>query len=359
MDLMQAFLRLAPDGRREALADAGALRGEAGAAARFALGGEETPGELRGFWIAAARARDPFGEFPVLLEKYGEPGPDMAMPAHYAWEFVKPVDYSQMKSTLFVKVTPPPQGHIDCPTVLLHCFRETFWAMGSVLEIRCGATVWPANQEPTFVRGACAIHSRLNSPASALSPTAPYLEPLLDQDVPLGPMACLAVVMGLVSKDAGTKGMTLDVLIAAIADGRCDGKDLGELLARLSQNAGVIRLNRVAEGLSEIARAGLLHQYAAATLADAFLGTCYVLKADIPSDIHHLLAPLREWLTALGSGLGQDARAFLQTIGAGGKTGSLAKALVAMPASSALHRQVILEALRGRIERARCWMKRQ
>jgi hypothetical protein len=65
-DLLQALLRLAPDGRGEALALAGDLRGEWAAAVRWALGGDARSGragqEAGALWIAAGRARAPHAD---------------------------------------------------------------------------------------------------------------------------------------------------------------------------------------------------------------------------------------------------------------------------------------------------------
>ncbi len=59
VDVIQALLRIATEGRSSALRAAGALKGEVGAAVRYALGGEQEEIITPAYWIAAFRAREP------------------------------------------------------------------------------------------------------------------------------------------------------------------------------------------------------------------------------------------------------------------------------------------------------------
>ena len=59
IDRALAILRLAPDGRDEALERSRGLEGELARAVRYALGGDEQPGRTESLWLAAARSRAP------------------------------------------------------------------------------------------------------------------------------------------------------------------------------------------------------------------------------------------------------------------------------------------------------------
>jgi hypothetical protein len=361
-DFIQAILRLAPEHRAEALNDAVCMPGEEGAALRYALGGRENIGKDSALWIAAARSRSAWGEFAELERNFGRDlGPDAAKPAVYSWRFEKSPRSWELALQPRVTIRPSlPLKPVaaDHPTVLRNDCDVTFWAITNVAAIRCEASVWPANQEAFFAKGAMSIASRLDNPASTWSPTAQYLEPLFDQDVPVGPMARLALCFGILSKDAGARGMAIDALITVIGDGRCVGSELGSTLAEMQENSKTVLLNRVAGSLVEVSRVGSLHQYAGANLVEAFLLKLMARQAEPPADLHHLLAPLHEWLSALGSGPKQSTRDYLQQVKAGGKTKSLVKALVAMTANPCISKSAALGALQGRVERARRWIER-
>ena len=367
-DLIQAMLRLAPDGRDAALRAAGQLNGQVGAVVRFALGGEIPANSAAvdapdgALWVAAGRARSPDAAFDGL-PGVNDAGPDTLCPARYAWEIRKCEGYDyQFPEGFRLDVTvnrpvPDHQTGLDQPTALLHHYRYDRWMTDTVLNIRCRFAMWPANPNATLARGAAAILSRLGSPASTFSPFAHYLEPLFDPDTPLSEMARLCLCLALLSKDAGAKGMAVDAMIVLIADGRCVGDELGPIYAKLAATKDVLRLNRLAEALGEVARVSALHRHVATRAA---MSTLAALRPPAPDDLHHLLSPLREWLTASGAGLAEAARPILESVTGSGKTASLAKALLgtAGGGKATVRNEIYAAALRGRIERARRWEER-
>jgi hypothetical protein len=173
-----------------------------------------------------------------------------------------------------------------------------------------------------------------------------------------GPMGLLALCLAILSKDAGARGLAVDAIIALVADGRCVGAELGSALAQLHAGSDIVLLNRVAEALGQIARAGALAQHVMANVVESFLVALRARGAEPLKDLHHLLTPLHEWLAALGSGPSEKTREFLQSVKVGGKTKSLVGALLAMPIGKGAPRAAVAEALRGRVERARRWMVR-
>ena len=82
---------------------------------------------------------------------------------------------------------------------------------------------------------------------------AAYLEPLLDPDTPLKPMALLLVALGLAAGQPAVRDVAVKVLTAAIEDGRVDDVTLGDILGKLLPT-GLIRLARWAKTLGRIAR---------------------------------------------------------------------------------------------------------
>jgi len=326
-DLIQALLRLAPDGRSAALSMAAPLEGKAGAAIRFALGGDESIGKHSGLWVAAARARDPFGTFPELSTQHGDLGPDAAHPARYSWN-MKVVAIHPPGPRLEVQLDPPlTEAHrlANLPLALLHTDRRHDWSFDNILNIRCRCAVWPANPEACLLRGARVMTERIQSGASTFTPTAPYLEPLFDPDTAFTESAQLALTIALVSKDPGARGLAVDALIALIADGRCAGEEFGLILGKLTATEGIIRLNRLAESLTDVARVSPRHARLAGRIT---FSAILALKLPLPADLHHLLTPLREWLIATNEPLPAPIATVLATIKGAGKTATLANAIL-------------------------------
>ena len=244
---------------------------------------------------------------------------------------------------------------VDRPTVLLNDFRHEIFPFDSLLGIRCRLAIWPISPEAMFASGAQAIVSRLDSPASSFSPASPYLEPLFDPDTPFSEMAQLCVAVGLLSKDAGTRGMAIDVMIELIRDGRCIGRELGAVYAKLSAVKQSAKLNRLADALAEVAMASALHRHAATSLVEVLLAS---LQPPAPNDLHYLLTPLREWLAANGRTLPPACQTLLNSINGSGKTAKLVACLKAQAGSPRPPTQVYADALRARIARAQRWQQR-
>ena len=84
LDAVQALLRLLPRGRAPALDAAAVLRGEIGEAVRHALGGHAVVGPTPSLWAAAARARDPDADDPVVAAVHRDLGPDAAFAGRFS-----------------------------------------------------------------------------------------------------------------------------------------------------------------------------------------------------------------------------------------------------------------------------------
>ena len=64
------------------------LKGELADAARYALGGEKPAfGKTAALWVAAARARDPLADDPLVEKRFPNLGPDAGTAARYEWSY--------------------------------------------------------------------------------------------------------------------------------------------------------------------------------------------------------------------------------------------------------------------------------
>ena len=363
-DLVQAFIRLAPDRREEALMNSKRLVGHVRQVVRFALGAEPetTIDEARqhpALWIAAGRGRDPSMSLADLLPKID--GPDTLVPAVYDWRAIyrpEALDrHAQWHLKIKLDVTPAigSEGYRPhMPTLKLHF---SAWGLSGVTTCIGAAMhrVWPLNPDPTFATGAVVIAKELDAPASTLRRTTEFLEPLFAPQTCFSELAQLLVAVSLLAKDSGLKGYATDALIALIEDGRCVGDELGCVFRRLLISDAV-KCNRLAEQLGEVARVTPLHAHVCSRIVQTMFNDVASLPNGLlPNDAHHLLAPLLEWLVELDEPLREATRGVLATVTGSSKTAKLAKGLLARtsPADPVQWRQIVLASLRGRLPRAR------
>ncbi len=355
LDESLALLRLAPDPgpRAEALRAAEGLKGSFAEALRYALGGTgETVGADPQLWVAAARARAPFADDPLVEARHPGLGPDAGRVGHCTF---RPgpgaVEDWRMRfvATLVAHEPPLPSNYDhDLPTVLFHDHRALL--LGP--EVSWGATLWPLNREPFFAAGAEWLVGRDCTPSEAL-PYRPYLEPLLDPDVPLHPMAGLLLAGTLSANTVELQGLAVDVLVAAVDDGRLDGRLLGEALLPLLTEGGA-KPSRLAKALGDAARVSAMH-------ARVVVGGLHTVLAGLstpPKDLHVLLELLKELLVETGGSLATAASTYLKGLKVSGKTAKLAKDLLGIAGGSdnaSSRRAAAARALTGRLERAERW----
>jgi len=374
-DLILAILRLAPDHRPGALADARELRHEQGAAIRYALGRDgEAIGPSAPLWVAAARARSPWADDPAVEARHPGLGPDAGRAATYritakglSRRYVSQVE---LHIGLEPEVPEEAKGTFELPTVAYHSVR---WLSSG--QWPSPVSLWPTALESYCVAAARQVVVSSESSSDWLEMRR-FLLPLLDPDVPLRPMARLLLTVGLNAKQPEIAGMASDVLIAAIDDGRLDAESLGESLRggwRLGIGAwthrpiddslheptpvGFVKPNRWAKALGDAARSSRLHAQVIAravehVLADEASG-CRTTASLVP-----LFELAREASVESGRAVSAEARAYLGTIGTGGKTGRVVKDLLALRdvSDAANWRKVSMQALARRIARVERWM---
>lgn len=358
-DQIQALLRLAPDHRNLALKAARKIRGEFGEALRYALGGDEKIGANPSLWIAAARARCPFTDDARLEKKHPGLGPDAGQAARYQADFQDIPRAKVPRLRIKAEPKPPPELASEWVTVVMNpqprkegeYYHPETWE--AVADLRWTLSVWPMQRESWFARVLRRFADNLDWWEAAW-PNRTLLEPLLDPDVPLKPMALMMLALGLAAKEPGENGLATDALIAAIDDGRLDAGKLGMALAFL---APLTKGARLARTLGQASRISPLHAHVVVHTIQA------VLRGDPaqpPRDLQALLDLLKESLTEMdGAITDAEARGYLENIKTGGRTARLVRELLALeakpePMSS---RQALLRALEHRVGRAESWSR--
>jgi hypothetical protein len=328
---------------------------------RYALGGNEKIGPDAALWVAAARARDPGSSDERLEKAHPDLGPDAGRVAQYRPQ-IKKLGENHWTLVVDVEPTMPSSVAPDFVTVLMNPRpkkKDEFdhiEVQASTADLRWIRSVWPMRHESWFVRAAAPFADNLDWWEARWS-NRTYLEPLLDHDVPLQPMALLMLILGLAAKDSGENSLATEALIASIDDGRLDGTSLGKALGSLA-HAGVVKLSRWARTLSQAVRVSPLHRLVIAqAIQTALVGDAQ----PPPKDLHTLLELLKESLLELGEVVrNAETRAFLESINVSGKTGRLIRETLDLdnrPGPQKM-RDIMLLALEGRIARAESWTRR-
>lgn len=363
IDCAQALLRLAPDGRDDALREAKALPSELGSALRYALGSDTEPiGPTAALWVAAARARAPFAADERVETAHPGLGPDAGMPACFEIRRRVLDSFRGATSTWCLDVAAAPMASKAASallTVELATGRRTdeaFWMYAYGVDASVPILlkgVWPLARESFFANAVCDM--RWHADVSGARANVPYLQPLFDADVPLRPMAAHALVLAAQAKDASTRVLARELLTVAIGDGRARGPELtGAMIALLPMMAP----QRWTETLRATSASSALHRAVVADVLESVLGEADPAKPQPWLDAMELLHDSR-WTR--GEAISSDrARAFLSAIGGAGKAATRAKKLLALApgAGSGERRQARIDALRGSVERVEAWLTR-
>jgi uncharacterized protein DUF6493 len=364
LDVVQALLRAAPDYRAEALAAAGDLRDEIGDAVRYALGAareELEIGPTAGLWVAAARARAPWADDPAVEARHPGLGPDAGQVARvqFTWErriYSHQNGWQQIYYKPVIDLHPPVAEDVswDLPTVLHHRGIG-----GEPPARRWCATVWPVSREGWCATGALNIGDNIDWWQADWGNRV-FLEPLLDPDTHLGPVAGVLLGLSLATKQPMEVSLATDVLIAAVDDGRLNGPGFAEAM-RLIRAEGLMP-GRWARPLAEAARVSPLH---AETVRAGIAGSlCLPVEGTHPgkppAGLADLLALLHELCVQTGAAItSPEANAYLGGLQGAGKAAKLAKTLLALEGRDdpQFRRAAAERTLAGRIERAERWLR--
>lgn len=376
-----AILRLAPDCRNQALE---LLKqhfvpgNELHCALSYALGDTIAPSVTTdALWIAAARSRAPFADDLLLSKSLVQDGPDAALSARYRLLEEK-VWLLEGDARLFDVIIREPVRQAErvdlknfCYTIQL-CSRPDRYGY-FMHHTRWSGTIWPIALESFFAAGVERLAGH-NEPVSAMTGLNSYLEKLYDPDVPLKPMATLALLLGLTAKSHQESLAAVDALIQVIEDGRLEpglfGRFILEVLHRdvvrpvvlwaqnRYENVPLLNTVRIAKSLNAASVQSGYHRLVVALIVE------HLLQGDAANpmkDLHAMLEVLLEQLSELGIGLQLPAsREYLSRLTATGKAQKLAKQLLKQKTVSVVAvRNAWLYAAEQRLLRAERWVRWQ
>jgi hypothetical protein len=375
-DLVLAMLRLAPDHRATALSDSQDLRGEQGSAIRYALGSnDETIGPTAPLWVAAARSRSLWADDPALEARHPGLGPDAGRAATYFIDGKMQMRGWSGRHELRIGRNPEvPEGvkaSSDFPTVAYHSVQ---WVFGN--QWPSSASLWPPALE-SFCAAAAQQMIESSESSSDWQGNRSFLLPFLDPDVPLPPMARFLIAVCMNAKLPEVGGLASDVLITAIDDGRIDAETLAESLCAAWRlrvetwtyappgaagpatppSVGLMKPARWAKALGDVSGASPLHARVVAEAVEHVLADEATASRTTASLIP-LLELLREASVKSGRAVSVKARAYLDKIATGGKTGRVVKDLLALGEvpDATMWGNLAMQALARRLERAERWM---
>jgi len=365
-ELTLALLRMAPDGRSDALARATELTDDKARALRWALGGLDGPTKKDkahiDIWIATARSRAPHDVFEELAAVGAADGePNTIRPAVHEWKAkIREQKYGTgdhatthrfEEIDFFTKPSAPDKVPDSRPTVLLCCHTSRRYAIFGSLWVRDWvATVWPADMQAYFSAAAKALAARLDDGSSSWEPNHVFLRALFQADRPWTEIATLTAILSVIGRDQDARGLAIDALIEAIADGRASSKSLGSVVSKLAIPQW-LKLNRFSS-FAEVARVSPLH----AKTVLGMLEQLVVAWDELPRDAHHVLSLVQELTAQLGIPVVGSVIEKLSDIKGSSKTAKLSKAICSFNPESPLPacdeaRVLILESRLGRAER--------
>lgn len=397
MDLERSCLRLAPEHRTEALEAAQKLKAPYQTLAMVAMGGEGNiiidPAVPLPVWIAALRARDPWGDVSKLLpceerslitEDLAQL-PDVIYPCDYKWtagerlagttiqqdvirawamqegEQVENLSGQQFLSQMleaikqdedlaevakqFANAQDKLQLNCHFLPAELHDLKVNY-APAFLYPFLAGQ--WPMKLDWYWCLATKALAKRVESGSSVEEPFDQFLVPLFQQDRPLTLMAARALWIATVSKDGNARSMSIEVWIALAESDRVDLDLLTHALSEVMAG-GWVKLNRAGEVLAEVAAVGPVQAWCVA----AVLETVLISLEPFPRNVGSLLEPLDEVSELLGRAVSPELQARLESIKSG-KAKPLAKSLLGRVDTMTLTRQTAVSAvLAARLARAK------
>ncbi len=367
-DICLALLRLAPERRTEALTNQIESSEEWVQAACYGLGATGISiGPTAGLWACAARARSPWSDDEAVHGAFPRLGPDGGRTASYSFKCtIHRGSYGPWTSIgIESKPKVPKRHNRDVLPIQLHIRHSPDDVLfdgplggESIGTVRWAATVWPCAMEAFFAAGMTEL-SRVLKEGGAHWQHRSYMEPLLDPDVPMLPMAVMLLAIGLAAKDPGEYGLATDVMIASIEDGRLDGDRLGDVMADLLPTGHIIA-SRWAKTLTDVARISPPH---AIVVRHAIELSLRGDPADSPRDVHGLLILLRELCVEAGEAVTDvQCRDFLGQFAGSTKAAKAAKALLKLErddrTANAHYQAAAYSSLEKRLERVAAWERR-
>jgi hypothetical protein len=314
-DFALALLRLAPENKETALTEAEKLGGETGEAFAYALGAENVSvGHTSGFWVAAARSRNPFLDDPAVEQRHPGLGPDAGLAARFYWKtgqitehFKSPFQKAVIESVapelspktsfkmdqMTIGYTPalPKKVETALVSVMMHAgfSADGFNHRLVINQLKWTFTLWPNSREPLFATLVHWLMFETNSFEYRQGYRHPIMqvtfEALVDSHTWLGPMASLLLTLTLLSPDAECRDLGIKGFTASVEDGRFNADILGSSLAKLLPTS-LCKCARLVQSLAEVSRVSPGHALAvAAVIENAMRGEA----SRAPRDLGKLL----------------------------------------------------------------------
>jgi Family of unknown function (DUF6493) len=375
-DQSLALLRLAPDNRPAALSQLSKLpRSEFTDAFRYALGFDDVAiGETAELWIAAARARYPFGDDLRIEARFPDFGPDATRLAQYKLILTTQTHRDWVQAAKEFKLlqrnpSVPTSGKADnLITVRMHRVDYSLWHLEFLIDWRRSIT--PMNLDAFFAEGI----EKIGRGTYSLDKTnLPYLEALYEPDVSVNRLAQIMLTLSLASKQKDEHSTAAEALIAAIDDGRLMGTDIGRIMAELFHSKAVqisnhntpflplVSLNRWAKALALVSRCSTYHARAVALCLEEL---CRDDPDSAPKDLHLLLEILLSCLIEANDSIGNPkTRQYLTALSekkGSNKTTKLVKQLLNLkqgPRYEEKRQEAFAHVLDKRLERAERWVE--
>jgi hypothetical protein len=161
---------------------------------------------------------------------------------------------------LVIECDPAPTGakRADRPAQLLYQGQKYGKTAGWTRSlVAWAASVWPTGTEALFFDALPSLAGNLDWSGAEWENVAFY-ELVREPVTKLDELARLTLALGLATKEPGENGVSTDAAIAAIDQGRIDGRTLGETLAEL-RPTGLVNLKRWSRTLGIVARSSALH----------------------------------------------------------------------------------------------------
>ncbi|MCH9699012.1 MAG: hypothetical protein K0U68_12995 [Gammaproteobacteria bacterium] len=357
MDVCVSLLRLTPDNRQQALQQTGQLGDFMRRIAEFVLGGDVnvtlSDRKHYPYWIPAARSRDPYRDWSDFFApmNLNDALPASVRPGGLQWYAYQKQHEQWTHSRLKLTVLAGKQPVIDpgtqnitttiaqmlstklttdwkrLPSAALHLITESKYSWSE--EINCVwvsqwlAGQWPLCPDGAYITSIKQLHRRIDDNGSNWEPGYGYFYGLFQSQRPWRETGHLLLSMGLIGKDADCKGLAIDAMIAGIENGCLDIETLSTILVRLTEG-GSVKLNRLADTLTQVAQAGLLHAWTVNQLLQLWLP-----QADLKlHNIAKMLELMHETQTITRQPLQARTQDTLNQWSGSSKAAKLAKAMI-------------------------------
>lgn len=321
VDFRLALLRLAPENRAEALATL-PQDTENERAFAYALGADLKPEKDTQLWAMAWSSR-----LPVMTEPKLPAIPGAGVPV--ALNFDPTVKRQDTYSWPLVQVTCPP---LPDKAAAMLCFGAPY--LPKPFAEPTPNPSWLADSSPWvgFLRP---VHTELylaeginafwHDDKLAVHPCLRFLDPFFRPELIAGPVAHALLAYYLVAADPAIGARATDALATLIAQGNFDARQFGQAANKLIFDAK-IPLRRWVKRMTEVAAISASH---AAAVRGGLEALIYDMPGDLPRDFGAILDLLYELSIATNTAP-STCLPELAKIKAGGKTGSMAKKLMAM-----------------------------